>query len=87
MLTFSLLKDNEIQESSDMFLMMCEGKGLLQMLPLPLNVLLLFLKPMCTIVVMLLRQHDSYIKWQMGQRQVSENSHMGNSQKYTVLTD
>lgn len=62
MLTFSPLKDNEIKESSYMFLMMCKGKVLLQMLLLPLNFLLLFLKHMCAIVVMLLRQHGAYIK-------------------------
>lgn len=42
MLIFSLLKDNEIKENSYMFLMMCKGKVLLQMLLLPLNFLLLF---------------------------------------------
>lgn len=54
---------------------------------LPLNFLLLFLKPMRAIVVMLLRQHGSYIKLQMSQRKATENSHLGNIQKYTFLID
>lgn len=70
-----------------MFLMMCKGKVLLQMLLLPLNFLLLFLKHMCAIVVMLLRQHGTYIKWQMSQRKASANSHLGNIQRYTFLID
>lgn len=70
-----------------MFLMMCKGKVLLQMLLLPLNFLLLFLKPMCATVVMLLRQHGSYIQSQMSQRKATDNSHLGNIQKYTFLID
>lgn len=62
MLTFSPLKDNEIKESSYMFLMMCKGNVLLQMLLLPLNVLLLFLKCVCALVVVLLKLHGGYIK-------------------------
>lgn len=87
MLTFSPLKENEIKESSYMFLMMCKGKVLLQMLLLPLNFLLLFLKPMRAIVEMLLRQHGSYIRLQTSQRKATDNSHLGNIQKDTFFID
>lgn len=70
-----------------MFLMMCKGNVLLQMLLLPLNVLLLFLKCVCALVVVLLRLHGGYIKWQMSQRKASANSHLGTIQRYTLLID
>lgn len=42
---------------------------------------------MRAIVVMLLRQHGSYIQLQMRQRKATDNRHLGNIQKYTFLID